>query len=160
MKVAIIMGSSSDYEIAQKAFPLLEKFNIPYFVRVISAHRALEMLQECVSEFEQENVKCVIALAGKAAHLPGVVAGMTVLPVIGVPIKGSAFLGLDSLMSIVQMPKGVPVATVAVDAADNAAILAAQILAINSNDITQKLKVYKQELAEHVVQQDKEINTI
>ena len=96
-------------------------------------------------------------MAGKAAHLPGVIAGMTVLPVIGVPIKGSAFLGMDSLLSIVQMPKGVPVATVAVDAADNAAILACQILAINSQDLTDKLNKYKQELIADVAKQDKEI---
>lgn len=157
MKVAIIMGSSSDYDIAKKAFPILEKFNIDYIVRVISAHRALDMLEECVDDFAKEDIKCVIALAGKAAHLPGVIAGMTILPVIGVPIKGSAFLGLDSLMSMVQMPKGVPVATVAVDAADNAAILAAQILAISSSEITKKLEDYKKEMAENVMKQDKEI---
>lgn len=159
MKVAIIMGSSSDYAVAEKATKMLDKFGIEYIVRVISAHRALDSLQQCVADFEQEDIKCVIGLAGKAAHLPGVVAGMTILPVIGVPIKGSAFLGMDSLLSIVQMPKGVPVATVAVDAADNAAILACQILAIGSADLTTKLNNYKQELIADVEQQDKDIKT-
>lgn len=157
MKVAIIMGSSSDYAVAEKAITMLDKFGIESLVRVISAHRALDTLQECVADFEKNKIKCVIGLAGKAAHLPGVIAGMTVLPVIGVPIKGSAFLGMDSLLSIVQMPKGVPVATVAVDAADNAAILACQILAINSQDLTDKLNKYKQELIADVAKQDKEI---
>lgn len=160
MKVAIIMGSSSDYSVAEKAMQMLDKFGIEYIVRVISAHRALDMLQECVQDFEKNDVKCVIGLAGKAAHLPGVIAGMTILPVIGVPIKGSAFLGVDSLMSIVQMPKGVPVATVAVDAADNAAILACQILAIKSEDLTKKMQMYKQELIDDVAKQDKDIQHI
>lgn len=157
MKVAIIMGSSSDYPIAEKALAMLDKFGVEYIVRVISAHRALDALQRCVADFEKNEIKCVIGLAGKAAHLPGVIAGMTVLPVIGVPIKGSAFLGMDSLLSIVQMPKGVPVATVAVDAADNAALLACQILALGSQDLTEKLKDYKQELIEDVAEQDESI---
>jgi len=157
MKVALIMGSKSDMPIAVKAMEMLDKFGISYSPRVISAHRALDMLKECVDGFEEEHVKVVIALAGKAAHLPGVIAGMTTLPVIGVPIKGSAFLGMDALLSIVQMPKGVPVATVAVDAADNAAILACQILAISSPELSQKLLKYKRELAKDVAEQDRSI---
>ena len=157
MKVALIMGSKSDLAIAEKAMEMLQKFDIPYLTRVISAHRALDMLAQCVADFEQNDVKVVIAMAGKAAHLPGVIAGMTTLPVIGVPIKGSAFLGMDSLLSIVQMPKGVPVATVAVDAGDNAAILACQILAICRPDLAQKLKAYKLELEESVKEQDRSL---
>lgn len=157
MKVALIMGSKSDLAIAEKAMEMLDKFGVSYFTRVISAHRALDMLVECVDNFEKEDVKVVIAMAGKAAHLPGVIAGMTTLPVIGVPIKGSAFLGMDSLLSIVQMPKGVPVATVAVDAGDNAAILACQILAISQADLSQKLKAYKKELTEDVEKQDRSL---
>lgn len=157
MKVAVIMGSKSDYSVSEKALKMLEKFGIEYEVRVISAHRALETLKEFVDEFEELNISTVIALAGKAAHLPGVIAGMTTLPVIGVPIKGSAFLGFDSLMSIVQMPKGVPVATVAVDAADNAAILACQILSVADKFLADKLKEYKKELKEDVLEQDKSI---
>ncbi len=157
MKVALIMGSKSDLAIAEKAMEMLQKFGIPYLTRVISAHRALDMLAQCVADFEKDDVKVVIAMAGKAAHLPGVIAGMTTLPVIGVPIKGSAFLGMDSLLSIVQMPKGVPVATVAVDAGDNAAILACQILAIGNTDLSQKLKAYKIELEESVKEQDRSL---
>ena len=108
MKVALIMGSKSDLPVALKAMEMLDKFGVPYSARVISAHRALDMLTKYVNSFEKDAVKVVIALAGKAAHLPGVIAGMTTLPVIGVPIKGSAFLGMDSLLSIVQMPTGVP----------------------------------------------------
>ena len=157
MKVALIMGSKSDLPIAEKAMEMLQKFGIPCLTRVISAHRALDMLAQCVADFEQNDVKVVIAMAGKAAHLPGVIAGMTTLPVIGVPIKGSAFLGMDALLSIVQMPKGVPVATVAVDAGDNAAILACQILAIGNPDLSQKLKAYKIELEESVKEQDRSL---
>lgn len=157
MKVALIMGSKSDYAIAEKAMEMLDKFGIPYLTRVISAHRALDMLAQCVADFEKNEVKVVIAMAGKAAHLPGVIAGMTTLPVIGVPIKGSAFLGMDSLLSIVQMPKGVPVATVAVDAGDNAAILACQILALCDATLAQKLKDYKVELEESVKEQDRSL---
>lgn len=157
MKVALIMGSKSDYAIAEKAMEMLDKFGIPYLTRVISAHRALDMLAQCVADFEKNEVKVVIAMAGKAAHLPGVITGMTTLPVIGVPIKGSAFLGMDSLLSIVQMPKGVPVATVAVDAGDNAAILACQILALCDETLAQKLKDYKVELEEGVKEQDRSL---
>ena len=157
MKVALIMGSKSDLPVALKAMEMLDKFGVPYSARVISAHRALDMLTKYVNSFEKDAVKVVIALAGKAAHLPGVIAGMTTLPVIGVPIKGSAFLGMDSLLSIVQMPTGVPVATVAVDAADNAAIQACQILALNSPELKQKLLKYKRELAKDVAEQDRSI---
>lgn len=154
MKVAIVLGSKSDFEIGKKAMEILDKFEIDYELRVISAHRALESLEEYVNQFDEKGVKTVIAMAGKAAHLPGVIAGMTTLPVIGVPIKGSAFLGVDSLLSIVQMPKGVPVATVAVDAGDNAAILACQILAIADDMLKAKLAAYKLELLEDVKKQD------
>ena len=154
MKVAIVLGSKSDFEIGKKAMDMLDKFEIDYELRVISAHRALESLEEYVNQFDEKGVKTVIAMAGKAAHLPGVIAGMTTLPVIGVPIKGSAFLGVDSLLSIVQMPKGVPVATVAVDAGDNAAILACQILAIADDILKAKLAAYKLELLEDVKKQD------
>lgn len=154
MKVAIVLGSKSDFEIGKKAMDMLDKFEIDYELRVISAHRALENLEEYVDQFDEKGIKAVIAMAGKAAHLPGVIAGMTTLPVIGVPIKGSAFLGVDSLLSIVQMPKGVPVATVAVDAGDNAAILACQILAIADDMLKAKLTAYKLELLEDVKKQD------
>ncbi|HMN13544.1 MAG TPA: 5-(carboxyamino)imidazole ribonucleotide mutase [Bellilinea sp.] len=159
MKVALVMGSKSDHPIAEKAIAMLNKFGVESLVRVISAHRALDMLVEFVGELDSLGVGTVIAIAGKAAHLPGVIAGMTTLPVIGVPVKGSAFLGMDALLSIVQMPTGVPVATVAVDAGDNAAILACQILALSSQELAAKLRAYKKELAEDVRAQDRSLHS-
>ncbi len=159
MKAALVMGSKSDYPVAEKAIAILKKFGVEHTVRVISAHRALNMLVEFVGELEAADTGVIIAIAGKAAHLPGVIAGMTTLPVIGVPIKGSAFLGMDALLSMVQMPTGVPVATVAVDAGDNAAILACQILALSSPELAGKLRAYKQELAEDVKAQDRSIRS-
>lgn len=143
MLVRIIMGSSSDIEIAKKVTTNLNKFEIPYQVSVISAHRALDDLQALVG---QNDADVYIGIAGKAAHLPGVIAGMTIKPVIGVPVKSSTVGGLDSLLSIVQMPKGVPVATVALDGGENAAILATQILAVADQNLTQTLNDYKKEL--------------
>lgn len=143
MLVRIIMGSSSDIEIAKKVTNNLNKFEIPYQVSVISAHRALDDLQALVG---QNDADVYIGIAGKAAHLPGVIAGMTIKPVIGVPVKSSTVGGLDSLLSIVQMPKGVPVATVALDGGENAAILATQILAVADQNLTQTLNDYKKEL--------------
>ena len=159
MKVAVIMGSRSDLPVAEKTLQTLSSFGIEYEVRVISAHRALDMLQDYVASFAERNIQVVIALAGKAAHLPGVIAGMTTLPVIGVPIKGSAFGGLDSLMSIVQMPSGVPVATVAVDGAENAAILACQMLALASPELRAKLEAHKLTLEEGVQEQDRQVRS-
>lgn len=144
MFVRIIMGSSSDVEIARKVTSNLSKFEIPYKVSVISAHRALDDLQALVG---QNDADLYIGIAGKAAHLPGVIAGMTVKPVIGVPVKSSTLSGLDALLSIVQMPKGVPVATVALDGGENAAILAVQVLAVADQALTEKLNDYKKELS-------------
>lgn len=144
MFVRIIMGSSSDVEIARKVTSNLSKFEIPYQVSVISAHRALDDLQALVG---QNDTDLYIGIAGKAAHLLGVIAGMTVKPVIGVPVKSSTLSGLDALLSIVQMPKGVPVATVALDGGENAAILAVQVLAVADQALTEKLNDYKKELS-------------
>lgn len=153
MFVRIIMGSSSDIEIARKVTSNLSKFDIPYQVSVISAHRALDDLQALVG---QNDADAYIGIAGKAAHLPGVIAGMTIKPVIGVPVKSSTLAGLDSLLSIVQMPKGVPVATVALDGGENAAILTAQILAVADQALTTKLQAYKEELSAGVRDMDNE----
>lgn len=157
MKVAVIMGSSSDAAVAQKGLKVLDDFGIEYEVRVISAHRALPVLIEYVETFDVEGIEVVIAIAGKAAHLPGVIAGMTILPVIGVPVYGSSLNGLDALLSIVSMPKGVPVATVALDATDNAAILATQILALKDAKLRQRLQQYKKDLLTQVMTQDREL---
>ena len=125
--VRVIMGSASDIEVAKKVTKILRKFDIDYEVSVISAHRALNVLEETMGK---DDTKVYIGIAGMAAHLAGVMAGMTIKPVIGLPVGGSNTSGLDALLSMVQMPKGVPVATVALNGGDNAALLAIQILAL------------------------------
>lgn len=137
-KVAVIVGSESDLPVIQKACVVLEELGLGFRLAVASAHRAPAHLKNVIAECEAVGVSVYIAGAGMAAHLPGVVASMTVKPVIGVPMS-SKLLGLDSLLSIVQMPKGVPVAAVAVDGAENAALLAAQILALGDKKLAAKL---------------------
>ncbi len=147
MKVRIIMGSSSDAAIAQKVVDQLKEFEISYEVTVISAHRALGTLDDMMA---REDAEVYIGIAGKAAHLSGVMAGMTTKPVIGIPVKSSTLDGLDALLSTVQMPSGVPVATVAIDGGKNAAILAAQILALSDKNIAEKLKAHKKQMEQGV----------
>jgi 5-(carboxyamino)imidazole ribonucleotide mutase len=146
--VSVVMGSKSDREVMKNCLALLNEFGIPYEVRVLSAHRMAEATSNYARELKSRGVKVVIAGAGGAAHLPGVVAAYTTLPIIGVPLT-SSLQGLDSLYSIVQMPSGVPVACMALGAAGakNAAVLAAQILALSSPEIEKKLKDYKVKLA-------------
>lgn len=146
-KVAIVMGSESDLEIMNEAAKVLQDFGIPYELKVMSAHRTPKSVAQFSGTAEKKGFKVIIAGAGKAAHLPGVIAAYTQLPVIGVPIKTKDLGGLDSLLSIVQMPNGVPVATVAINGAKNAAILACQILAISEPVIKNKLRSFKQKLA-------------
>lgn len=153
MDVRIIMGSSSDVKIAEKVVSFLKKFNVAYEVSVISAHRALTDLDALMAK---DDAKVYIGMAGKAAHLSGVMAGMTTKPVIGIPVKSSTLDGLDALLSTVQMPKGVPVATMAIDGGENAAIFAAQILALQNNELAQALKDYKVEMTEGVRQMNDE----
>jgi 5-(carboxyamino)imidazole ribonucleotide mutase len=143
--IGIIMGSESDKPVLEDAEKQLKEFGIEYEILVSSAHRNPENTAKWAKEADKK-FKVIIAAAGKAAHLPGVVAGHTTLPVIGVPIKTSDLGGLDSLLSIVQMPKGVPVATVAINGAKNAAILAAQIVATSDPKIAEKLKEFKEQL--------------
>ena len=157
MDIRLIMGSSSDIEVAKKVTKMLKKFDLSYEVSVISAHRALDVLKETV---EKDDCKVYITIAGKAAHLSGVTAGMTTKPVIGIPVKGSALAGMDALYSIVQMPKGVPVATVAIDGGENAAILAAQMIALSDEKLAQKLKDYKEEMKQGVIDSDRELEEI
>ncbi len=145
--VAVVMGSASDMPVMSETGKMLESFDIPHEEKIISAHRNPAALQEYVSQLHDRHIDLVIAGAGKAAHLPGVIAGLTTLPVIGVPMKTSDLGGMDSLLSIVQMPKGVPVATVAIGGAANAAILAAQILGLKHPAIQKKFAQYKEELA-------------
>ena len=147
-QISIIMGSLSDMPVMEKTKELLDRFKIPYEVKVLSAHRSPEATAECAKKAANRGIKVIIAGAGGAAHLPGVIASYTTLPVIGVPIKTKSFKGIDSMLSILQMPSGVPVATMAVgDAgAKNAAVLAAEILAIKNSQLTNKLKTYKKQL--------------
>jgi 5-(carboxyamino)imidazole ribonucleotide mutase len=147
LKVAVIMGSKSDHETVKPAADALERFGVPCEVHVISAHRTPDKAAEFAKGARENGYGVLICAAGKAAHLGGVMAAYTTLPVIGLPIKSSFMDGLDSLLSIVQMPTGVPVATVAVNGAENAAILAVQILAIGEPELANKLDEYKAKLA-------------
>lgn len=156
-KISVILGSVSDKEVMAKAFAMLERFNIPYSKHVISAHRALDHLSDYVKSLEAEEVGVIIAGAGGAAALPGVIAALTVIPVIGVPIKSASLHGLDSLFSIVQMPTGVPVATVAIDGAANAALLAAEILAVSNPALREKLIAYREEIKAAALASGKEL---
>lgn len=146
------MGSTSDLDVMSAAFTTLEEFGIPYEKRVISAHRAPALLSEWASTAKSRGIDIIIAGAGGAAHLPGVTAAMTTLPVIGVPISGKAFGGLDSLLSMVQMPSGIPVATVAVNGAKNAALLAVSIIALSDGDVSEKLDSFRKVQTEKIIQ--------
>lgn len=160
-EIGIIMGSISDWETMEHACKLLEELDIPYEKEVISAHRTPEDMFEYASSARDRGLKVIIAGAGGAAHLPGMVASKTTLPVIGVPVQTKALDGMDSLLSIVQMPGGVPVATVAIGkaGAKNAGILAAQILGIHDSLIAGRLKAYQQGMKEQVAEMRNQLAT-
>lgn len=158
MKVAIVMGSKSDYPVVQKAEDILKEFGVEYETRIISAHRTPRIAEEFARTAEEKGIEVVIAAAGKAAHLAGVLAATTPLPVIGIPMKSSTMDGLDSLLSVVQMPKGVPVATVAIDGAENSALLAIQMLSIKYSELREKVKAYKIKMEEDIIALDAEFN--
>lgn len=147
-EVAIIMGSDSDLPVMKEASAILDEFGIMCELKIISAHRTPQLLAEYATEAMNRGIKVIIAGAGGAAHLPGVTAAFTPLPVIGVPIQTKSLNGMDSLLSIVQMPSGVPVATVAIGGAKNAGILAAQILAVANKSIMDKIIGFKKKIAE------------
>lgn len=149
-KVAVIMGSDSDLPVLKGCIKLLQDFGVETEISVISAHRTPDKASEFAKNAEENGFNVIIAAAGKAAHLPGVLAAYTTLPVIGIPIKSSTLDGLDSLLSIVQMPKGIPVATVAVDGAENAALLAVQILGVANSEFRDKMKEYKIKMLKEV----------
>jgi len=153
-KVAIVMGSDSDFPIVSEAAKILKSMSVPFEVRVISAHRTPEVAEEFSKNALKNGFGVIIAAAGKAAHLAGVLAANTILPVIGLPIKSSTLDGLDALLSTVQMPSGIPVATVAIDGAQNAALLALQILALEDEVLSANLISYKNGLAESVMEKD------
>ena len=148
------MGSASDWEVMSPACSTLEEFGIPYEKRVLSAHRNPGPLADYVKAARDNGIEIIIAGAGGAAHLPGVIAALTTLPVIGVPVKSKALNGLDSLLSIVQMPSGIPVATMAIDGSRNAALYAVSILALNDDGLSARLQEFRK------AQSDKVLNTI
>ena len=156
-KVAVVMGSDSDLSTMQPCLDRLRAFSIPFEVRILSAHRTPTAAEQFAFTAKEEGFGVIIAAAGKAAHLAGVIAAYTILPVIGVPIKTSMMGGLDSLLSMVQMPKGVPVACVAVDGAENAAILAAQMLALSDEALSDRLVQFKAGMAAEVEAKDHKI---
>jgi len=149
-KVAIIVGSISDKGTMKKAAETLDELGIFYEIKVLSAHRTPDLLFEYIAQIEEKGFKVIIAGAGGAAHLAGVIASKTLLPVIGVPIETKALGGLDSLLSIVQMPSGIPVATVGIGNAKNAGLLAAHILAIENSKIRKNLKDYREDMAQKI----------
>lgn len=157
MKIVIVMGSDSDFPVVEKGYNILKKFGIETDVRVISAHRTpFEALEFAKNAYK--NYELIIAAAGKAAHLPGILAGCTTVPVIGLPIKSTELDGMDALLSIVQMPPGVPVATVGINGAENAALLAVQILSVKYEDLRVKFIDYKKQMAEKVFEKDRKLN--
>jgi len=158
-KAAVIMGSDSDLPVVKPCLTNLKKFNIPYTVHVMSAHRTPEAVAKFASAAKSEGYGVIIAAAGKAAHLAGVIAAHTTLPVIGIPVKSSTLDGLDALLATVQMPSGIPVATVAIDGAANAAILAAQMMALSDADLAMALAEYKNQMAADVAAKDAKLQS-
>ena len=156
-KVLVIMGSDSDLKVMEKCIDRLKSFDIPTEDRICSAHRTPAVAEQLAKNAAADGFGVIIAAAGKAAHLGGVLAAQTILPVIGVPMGTSVMGGMDSLLSIVQMPKGIPVATVAIDGADNAAILAAQMLALSDEGLAAKLQQFKADMASEVMAKDEKI---
>ena len=157
MKVGIIMGSDSDLPVMKEAAVFLDEMEIPYELTIVSAHRTPKRLYDYAESAVERGLSVIIAGAGGSAHLPGMVASITTLPVIGVPIKTKALDGIDSLYSIVQMPAGIPVATVAINGAKNAGILATSILSISNKDLIAKLAKYKENLCKTVTGKAEEL---
>lgn len=156
-KVAVIMGSDSDFPIVKDAVIELKKFGVPVDTMVMSAHRTPELASEFASNAKENGYGVMICAAGMAAHLAGVIAGHTILPVIGIPIKSSALEGLDAMLATVMMPPGIPVATVAINGAKNAAVLAIQMLALSDDTLSQKLLQAKQEMIDGVISKNKQL---
>ena len=156
--VSIIMGSTSDYPVMEKAAKFFNEMEIPFEINALSAHRTPEEVEKFAKNAADKGIKVIIAGAGMAAHLPGVIAAMTPIPVIGVPIKASLD-GLDSLLAIVQMPPGIPVATVAINGALNAGILAAQMMSTNDQELFNKTVTYKENLKDKIVKANQELSS-
>jgi 5-(carboxyamino)imidazole ribonucleotide mutase len=157
--VGIVMGSDTDLPVMKDAAIILDSFGVSNEIKVVSAHRTTEKMLRYAKAAKKRGIKVIIAGAGGSAHLPGMVASITTIPVIGVPIKTATLDGLDSLMSIVQMPTGIPVATVAINGSKNAGILACQILALKYERIAVRIEKYKKDLEKSVIQRAKEVET-
>lgn len=157
MKVGVVMGSKSDLPVVEKGIQVLKDFGVEPVVRILSAHRTPSQAEEFSKNAEAEGIEVIIAAAGKAAHLGGVLAANTPVPVIGIPMKTSDMGGLDSLLSTVQMPKGVPVATVAIGGAENAALLAIQMMSIKYPELREKFRAYKKQQEEEILEIDSEL---
>ena len=158
-RVSIIMGSTSDLPVMEKAAKLLDEFQIPFEINALSAHRTPKEVESFATQAKERGIEVIIAAAGMAAHLPGVIASMTTLPVIGVPINAS-LEGMDALLAIVQMPPGIPVATVGINASLNAALLAVQILAAADQNLQTKLAAYKENLKDKIVQANEKLKGV
>ncbi|PWM72386.1 MAG: 5-(carboxyamino)imidazole ribonucleotide mutase [Bacillota bacterium] len=156
-KVGIVMGSDSDLPVLEKAADTLKKYGVPFEMHVYSAHRTPAEAKEFAANAEKNGFGAIIAAAGKAAHLAGSIAANTVLPVIGIPVKSSTLDGLDALLSTVQMPSGIPVATVAIDGAENAALLAVQILAVSDKELAETLKETRKTAAQKVLEKNRAV---
>ena len=156
-KVAVIMGSDSDLPVVEKCINQLKEFDIPVEVHVLSAHRTPVQAAAFADSAREKGFGVIISCAGKAAHLGGVLAAYTTLPIIGVPIKSSTLDGMDALLSTVQMPSGIPVATVAINGAENAAILAVQMLALSDEALASQLDAMKQQMCQAVIEKDKKL---
>lgn len=156
--VGIIMGSDSDFPVMEKAVEVCKEFAVPYEVNIVSAHRTPARMKEYAESAAGRGIKVIIAGAGGSAHLPGMTAAFSTLPVIGVPVQTKTLKGIDSLLSIVQMPGGIPVATVAIDGAKNAGLLAVQILALNDKALAKKLSNYRKNMEKEVLTKDKVIS--
>ena len=159
-KVGIVMGSDSDLPVMSKAAQMLEKFGIDYEITIISAHRMPDVFFDYASKAEEKGIKCIIAGAGGAAHLPGMCAAIFPMPVIGIPMHTTSLGGRDSLYSIVQMPSGIPVATVAINGGANAGLLAAKILATSDEALLERLKAYSKDLKEQVQAKDARLQEV
>lgn len=155
--VGIIMGSDSDFPVMEKAAEVCKEFNVPFEIKIVSAHRTPARMKEYAEKAASRGIKVIIAGAGGSAHLPGMTAAFTTLPVIGVPVQSKTLKGLDSLLSIVQMPGGIPVATVAIDNAKNAGLLAVQILALQDKTLAKKMMAYRKQMETEVLAKDKNL---
>ena len=158
--VSIIMGSTSDLPVMEKAAQLLDEMQIPFEINALSAHRTPEAVEAFAKGARDRGLKVIIAAAGMAAALPGVIAANTTLPVIGVPVKGSMLAGVDALYSIIQMPAGIPVATVAINGAMNAAILAVQMLALSDEELAARFAAYKEGLKQKIVKANEDLKAV